>query len=118
MKSIFGYRYPLYMKSLIRIFSLCTLLFVVGCSNSGGPTIDTSTEESTQRSVEQILESLPQDKKNEFEQALAAILFSHIGSALSNPTPENNEKIEAELRKQLHGKNADEIIATAKALNK
>ncbi|UCD32168.1 MAG: hypothetical protein JSV38_15665 [Desulfobacterales bacterium] len=87
------------------IFSVIILL-IISC---GEKRIDSSTDERLQKSLDSIRESLSEDKKVEFEEAIKAITISAMDSVFeSDASPEDMAR---EIKNTLDGKTADEVIA-------
>lgn len=92
------------------------VMFLAGC---GGPTIDASSEESFKKSVEEVRKPLDEAKRQQFDQAVATLMFAKV---LHAPGALGNEAEAKKVMKQtFDGKTADEVIAAAekeKAANK
>ena len=95
------------MKKPIKIFSILILsLFVSGC---GEPTLDTSSEESEKKSVEEMTESLSESKRKEFQLAIVGIKMSVCGEITGSPFCEN-KKVDKKVNNLMDGKTVEEII--------
>lgn len=92
------------MKNIIVILSLLSLL-LIGCSEKR---IDSTSDESMKSSIETIKESLTEEKKVEFEDAIKAISVAEIGNIFEAAA--NKEGIQRKIKDKLNGKTADEII--------
>ena len=111
---------------MLRVWRVALALFVLsvvalaltGCAE---PKIDTSTPESTQTSIAKVRESLPQDKRAEFDAGLQAVMASQIDvtailfQSLSPGGPSVSD-YEAKFKKAINGKTGNEIIAEAKRI--
>lgn len=96
------------MRRLL-LFLILSML-ILGCSKPR--TIDSSTEESFKTSIETIKSTLGNDEKEEFEEALAAVLLSGISKIL-DPNFNPDDTFSA-ARESLNGKTAEEVIAQGK----
>jgi PBP1b-binding outer membrane lipoprotein LpoB len=94
------------------LFILFALTLVAGCSSQ--PTVDTSTDEKMKSSIEQIRQSLPEEKKDDFDEALMVLAFSNISmEGLLAQGSLDAETTKAKMKESLHGKTGDEVIAIA-----
>lgn len=86
---------------------------LAGC---GSPTIDATTDDSYQKSLAEVREALPEEKREEFDNAAKMMLMSKLdfGAFISGAATE--ESMRASLKDVMHGKTADEIIADAAKL--
>lgn len=83
-------------------------------SGCGEPTIDGSTEESFKASVNQIKNTLPEQKQDEFQEAVMLLSFSQVD--FSNILQEGASGIESaaqKSRRKLDGKTADQVLSEA-----
>ncbi len=90
------------------------LLTLAACSK---PTIDTSTDETMKASIEKVKNSLSDDKKEKFDEAMKIVAFSNVdfkdlfaGGALAA------NGLEGKMKQSLQGKTADDIIAQAESI--
>lgn len=91
------------MKKSILVAILAVL--AAGC---GDKKVDSSTDEKFKSSIEIVKNSLPDAKKQEFEEAVKVLAFSEVGNlfeAAANP-----EGVQRKIKDKLHGKTAEEII--------
>lgn len=96
------------LKTFI-IFIGCTL--VVGCSD---PKIDTSTDEAMKSSIAKVRESLPEVKKQEFDEAMQVLFFSSIDiKDIFSAGAAGASKLEGKMKESLNGKSGVQIIAEA-----
>lgn len=81
-----------------------------GCSER----IDPSTPETTQKSIEELQNSLPEEKRAEFSRALGVVIANALGGGYKDvgDTPEGRARV----REALRGKTANDIIAEAARL--
>ena len=101
-------------KKLILISVL--VLFLSGCSD---PKIDASTDESIKVSIEKVRQSLPDDKRAEFDDALKILAFSQIslkGLFADGATGVSSAK--GKMKDVLNGKTGEEVIAEAERIKK
>jgi hypothetical protein len=102
-------------NKFIALGFLCAAV-LVACSD---PKMDASSDQTMKESMEKMATALPADKKQEFEEAVANVILSIVGT--EPPSGETSisameEKLEAvrkETHVKLHGKTAREIIAMA-----
>lgn len=99
------------MKLHLRVLALTLMaLLLVGCSG-GEPTMDTSTDKAMESSYTEIAESLSDEKRRKFEEALSSVYMegalNHMDSDMSE------DEIMDRINEDVHGKTADEIIAMA-----
>lgn len=96
------------MKKFIGIFVAVILMF--SCSNE--PRIDNSNEETFKASLEEVMNSLPEDQKEEFNRAWAAITLPHMD--MGELMKGNSEDMKSAVAKEVDGMTAQEIIEYAK----
>lgn len=99
------------MNRLLSIAALALLL-----SGCGEARLDGSSEEAFKESLEKISKGLEESKREQFKTAISEVLFSGIDlkTIMSGEvTPEGRAEA---VRKELAGKNADEVIAEANRL--
>lgn len=100
------------MWSLVRLSALSlSLLMIAGCSD---PKIDTSSMPASVVSVENVRESLPVYKRNDFDKALIIIATATFGGIdILNPQRMNAAEIAELANAQMHGLTGDEVIQRA-----
>ncbi|CAM3579721.1 MULTISPECIES: DUF6694 family lipoprotein [Halomonas] len=100
------------MWSLIRLSAISlSLLVIAGCSD---PKIDTSSMPASVVSVENVRESLPVYKRNDFDKALIIIATATFdGIDILNPQRMNAAEIAELANAQMHGLTGDEVIKRA-----
>ena len=101
------------MKKLTLLGILLTLL-LAGCSK---PTIDASSDEKMKASIEKVKASLPEDRKDEFEEAVQIVAFS--GMDLSNlfaASQPDTGATERKMKEALDGKTGEEVIELAASI--
>ncbi|MCC5794012.1 MAG: hypothetical protein JJT85_04660 [Chromatiales bacterium] len=102
---------------MYRLILLCIAfgaLIIAGCSE---PVVDAATESSTQRTLADVRASLPDDQRQEFDDAVQLLMVSQIDVAeLLVSGADETDSIEARMRAVIHGKTANEIISEARRL--
>ncbi|MGO2390556.1 MULTISPECIES: DUF6694 family lipoprotein [unclassified Halomonas] len=100
------------MWSLVRLSAISlSLLMIAGCSD---PKIDTSSMPASVVSVENVRESLPVYKRNDFDKALIIIATATFGGIdILNPQRMNAAEIAELANAQMHGLTGDEVIKRA-----
>lgn len=101
----------------IAFFSTAAFLLI-----SCHPTIDGSSEEALTISIAKIKQSLNEERKAEFEEALGVVLAGGMDLEKAMQAAFRGEAYDADavldsIRRSLTGKSADDIIAQAKAIN-
>ena len=95
----------------MKIKTLITLVcvsIIFGCSD---PKIDTSTDESMKSSISKVRESLPEGKRQEFDEAIQILAFSKIDMKdLFTAGATGVGNIEGKMRDSLNGKSGAQII--------
>lgn len=100
----------------MRLFCLGFILLLTAC---GGPTIDASSDEALERSVEEVRSSLPVDQRKKFDDALRTIAFEEVdvagmfATAMSGGEMPDPDVTARAVRAKLDGKSASEILAMA-----
>jgi len=98
------------------IFLPIIMLFIVGCSD---PKIDASTDESMKASIEKVRQSLPQEKKAKFDDALKILAFSQISlKGLFADGASGISSTKGKMKDALNGKSGEEVIAEADRIKK
>lgn len=98
------------MKKLL-IFMLAFGVFF-GCAD---PKVDGTSDETMKDSIAKVRESLPDDKKPEFDEALQILAFSQFdfGELMAAGMTDNTDFLESKMRIAVNGKTADQIMAEA-----
>lgn len=99
------------MRRLLLI--LCVLFVTAGCT----PTIDAGDDEALEESIEEVADSLSDDEREEFEEALFTLLFSGAGDMLLDPDADDDE-IDRRMRESIDGMTAREVIAEAEEVQR
>lgn len=99
------------VKKILAVSALALLL--TGCDK---PTVDTTSDESMKASIAKVRESLPEDKRPEFDNAIKVVAFSKVDLAdiMKNGLAGNKEDIDKKMREPFTGKTGEEIISYAK----
>ncbi|MTD40480.1 hypothetical protein GIX45_18010 [Erwinia sp. CPCC 100877] len=99
------------MKKILAVSMLALLL--TGCDK---PTIDTTSDESMKASIAKVRESLPEDKRAEFDNAINVVAFNKVDWAdiMKNGLDGNKEDFDKKMREPFAGKTGEEIISYAK----
>lgn len=99
------------MQNVVKIVtSMVFAMFLLACSEAGQPTIDMSSTEEFEASLQTVMSSLEEEERQEtFSEAISAIMMDEMTDGMSEEKSE--EEIEAAIHERLHGKTADEIIA-------
>ena len=101
------------MWSLLRLSAISlSVLLIAGCSD---PKIDTSSMPAAVVSVEEVRNSLPSYKRDEFDQGLIIIATSTSFSGIDilNPDRMNAAEIAESANAQMHGLTGDQVIQRA-----
>lgn len=88
------------------------MIFVAACE----PTVDASSEESFKASIQEIKNSLPEDKRKDFEGAVMTVALgeANFGAMMAGLQDENT--ILKSAKEKLDGKTAEEIFAAAEKI--
>lgn len=102
-------------KKIAMPLAIAAFMGLAGCSQSAKePTVDTSTEQSAEASVKHILETLPEDKKVQFQNAMENIVQTEVMSMISqpgvNPADLSEDKLKQKLDEMFNGLTAQQII--------
>jgi hypothetical protein len=90
------------------------LVAVLGCAE---PKIDASSDESMQQSVQKVRESLPEDRRDDFDTALQTLAFSQIDmKELLAEGAAGTGNLEGKVKESLDGKTGEEVIAEAERI--
>ncbi|MBN2834397.1 MAG: hypothetical protein JXR48_05465 [Candidatus Delongbacteria bacterium] len=86
-------------------------IFLVGCSK---PTVDASSDESMKTSIAKIRESLPAEKRIQFDEALQLMASSKIDlKSIFTEGTSGVGNLEGKMKDAVHGKTGEQIIAEA-----
>ncbi len=102
------------MRIVLCAFIYASLLLAVGC---GEPTIDTTSDNTTQESMQRVRASLPESKREEFDSAIQVLAFSNIDFAnIMEEGADGAEEFVEQVRGDLDGKTGEEVLAEARAV--
>ena len=96
-------------------FILIFSVVLAGCDKIfSEPTIDTSSDESMEHSLQKVRESLPESDRKEFDESLQLLAFSQINleDILTEKVVGSN-LAESKMKESLHGKTASQVISDA-----
>lgn len=101
------------MKKILGISLI--VLSLVGCNE---PKIDASTDDSMKASISKVRESLPESKRNQFDEALKVAVFSQINfkEIMQAGMTKNSSVIEEKMKQALNGKTGEQVISYAVTL--
>lgn len=88
-------------------------LSLAACSS---PKVDGSTEASYRESIKDVRESVPAEKREEFDRALMAVALKNVPTSFAELAVADPETIAANARSALNGKTATEIMAEADSI--
>ena len=103
------------MKSRLLVLIMLGALALGACAR---PKIDTSSDAAMKRSIARVRESLPEDRRARFDEALKIVVAAKVKLRIPAPGVPGVNPVEEEFRQALHGKTGDEIIAQAEAIEK
>jgi len=95
------------------------IIFVFASTGYSQPRFDTSSDEKMKASIAKVRESLPENRRHEFDEALEITLFSQVDLQnlfVAGATGVN--VVEAKIKQSLNGKTAQEIIAQSAQIKK
>lgn len=95
------------MKKTIYLIIVASFAFLL--SACGAPTIDASSEEAMQESMEEVTKDMTEAEKTEFGMAFMQVSMKVAMGNMSDP-----EKAEEALKEALDGKTAEDIIEMGK----
>ena len=99
------------MKRNLRVLAIALMALLIGGCSGGEPTMDTSTDKAMESSYAEISDSLSDEKRRKFEEALSSV---YMEGALTHMDEDLSEdEIMDRINEDVHGKTADEIIAMA-----
>ena len=96
----------------LKLFVLVFLaISLVGCSK---PTVDASSDESMKTSIAKVRESLPEEKRDQFDEALQLMAFSQIDlKSIFTEGAAGVSNLKGKMKDAVHGKTGEQIIAEA-----
>lgn len=99
------------VKTLLLLLLSVTLITLSGCSD---PKIDTSSDESMKASIEKVRQSLPQEKKKVFDEAIQVLAMSQLNlKDLFTQGAAGVSNTEIKMKESISGKTGSEVIAEA-----
>lgn len=109
------------MKKVSLLLAAVFAVSVFACTQSPqNLKIDAKNSKTLESSIAKIVTSLPEDKREEFEQSLMAVFFygfqNNIDTIFKDKDEFSEEELTVYLQKALDGKTADDIISEAKKL--
>lgn len=97
-----------------RALILAVAVATVGCSS---PRIDSSTPEKLGASIQKARDSLPEDQRQKFDEAVMVVSRKDVaGAGLLAPAAQSPAQLPAQASAKLNGKTALEVIAEAEAI--
>jgi hypothetical protein len=101
-------------RAILVIALLSVVVMAFGC---GDPTVDTSTEESMTSSIARARQSLPVEKRKQFDEAIRILAYNQIDfNSLLTPKAPGAGNFEDKIKDTIDGKTAEQIIAEASAI--
>lgn len=93
------------------------VVLLLGLAGCPGPTVDGSSNEALTASTTKMKESLSDEKRREFEEALQILAFANIQSLGDlMKVGQDPEALKQEVRRRLAGKSVDQIIEEARTV--
>lgn len=98
-----------------KLAAVCLVLFLAGCG--GASTLDTSSDEALQASIEAMGEGKTQEEKEQLAASMMTLVMKEGGmqKMFEASMSGGNAPPTADLFKSMHGKTAQQIINEAKA---
>lgn len=95
------------------------MIFLIPLSAIGAPKIDATSDETMKKTIDMVRASLPENKREPFNEALKTVMFSQIdmGDLIASGSSGVN-LVEGKMKQALHGKTGDEVIALAAQIKK
>lgn len=90
--------------------TLSVTILLTGCED---PKLDTSSDNDLEQSMQEVKESLPEDKRDDFDSAAQLLLFSQIDTEKLLSGESGAEQATDNFRKRVDGLSGAEVIATA-----
>jgi hypothetical protein len=102
-------------SKMYSLLILLVLLCTAGCSK---PTIDTSSDEAMGRSMKEVRESLPEEHRKEFDDAVRDLALAEIDfkELMAQGAEPKVDLLGSRIKQRLSGKNAEQVIAEAAQL--
>lgn len=98
---------------------LTILILLIPLNVIAAPKIDATTDETMKKTIEVVRASLPENKREAFNDALKTVMFSQIdmGDLIASGSSGVN-LVEGKVKQALHGKTGEEVIALAEQIKK
>jgi hypothetical protein len=93
---------------------LCLAALGIGCG--GPPRVDTSSEKSTVASLRRVRESLPEEMRPAFDQAVTTVALYRLGDNPPRHMGGRPEALGARLLRPLNGMTAHEVLTEARRI--
>jgi Family of unknown function (DUF6694) len=90
----------------------CLAACMLACA--APPRIDTASDETTVASLKRVRDSLPEQKRASFDDAVMTVAWSRLGEDAPPPTP--GKPPEARLLASLNGMTAEEVLTEARRI--
>lgn len=102
------------MKITATMTIINVILLLAGC---GQPTVDTSSDEAMKSSIEKVKASLPEERREKFEDAIKRVAFNDLDFAdLFQASQFDTGAVERKIKESLSGKTGEEIIVLAEQI--
>jgi len=97
------------------VVAIITFTLITGCDSlMPEPTIDTSSDESMKQSSQKVRESLPEDQRAQFDEAMQLLAFSQIDlKDIFSAGATGTGNLEEKMKQSLNGKTAQQVMAEA-----
>jgi len=106
-------------RAKLSIYLLFSSLFLIVWSCSGEPKIDTSTEENMKSSIERVRQSLPEEQRSQFDEAIQILAFSEIEfKDILSKGVTGVGTMEAKMKEAINGKTGREVITAAEEVKR
>ncbi len=103
-----------YLKKLGEVVRLTLLIFLVFIYSCSDPKIDMTSTESMKSSIAKVRESLPAEKREQFDDAIQLMTLRQIGYSLLFPgIIQKDAGFEEKMKDSLNGKTGEQIITDA-----
>ena len=93
---------------------LCAGIILSGC---GDPRINAATDDSMKESIEKVRQSLPQPRREQFDESIKILVFSQIDmKQLMADGASGTNTAKDKMKDTINGKTADEVISQAERI--
>jgi len=93
---------------------LSVVVLIAGCG--GPPRLDTSSEESAVASLKRVRESLPEDVRPAFDEAVTTVALDRVGASGAAEMAGGPPALGARLLRPLNGMTAAEVLTEARRI--